>query len=220
MRLLCILIPTLWLAACVPTTARMDISPAQHRQTARELIAANNLQGAAKEMLQALKAEPNITDALLYADLLEALKDYKGARKTYKKSFRYPAEAAQKQELNYRLALLEATDFDNLKSAEKRVETLPADDSRRLDLQSFLLFKRGEYKQALAESQRALAGARNNEEKAWAYYHMAQIYYELRIEGDTFSSLFQAVNNGRGYSLVARITEYWEERRHQPFPKD
>ncbi len=160
------------------------------------------MQGAIEEMRQALKGNPNIEDTLLYADLFESQGDYKNARKAYKKAFKYPADAAQKLTLNYRLALLEAADFNDLKTAGKLGEVLPPADSRHFDLQSVLLLKQGEYQQALAESQRALAKAQNNEEKGWAYFHMAQIYYALRVERDTFRALFEATNNGRGYGLV------------------
>lgn len=220
MRLLCLLILTLCLPACAPTTARRDVTPAQHRQWAQELLSIHDRKGAIEELRQALDGNPNIGDALLYADLLESQGDYKGARKAYKQAFRYPADRAQSLTLNYRLALLEATDFDNLKAAAKLGEALPPVDSRHFDLQSLLLFKKGQYQQALTESQRALTMAQNNEEKGWAYFHMAQIYYELRIERDTFGSLFQAVNSARGYGLVARITDYWEARRHAPFPTE
>jgi len=222
MRLFCILIliPTLLLPACTPSTVRKDVSPAQHRQWANELISIHDITGAIGEMEQAVKGNPNIADALLYADLLESQGDYKVARKVYKKAYRYPTDDVQKQALNYRFALLEATDFDNLKTARKLAEALPPVDSRYFDLQAVLRFKQSEYKQALEEVQRALAKAKDNEERGWAYYHMAQIYYELRIEKDTFRSLFEATNNGRGHSLVARITNYWEAKRHIPFPTD
>lgn len=218
MRLLCVLILILLLPACATTTAQIN-SAAQHRQKAQESLSSNDKQGAIAELGLALHDNPNIGDALLYADLLESQKDYIKARKIYKKAFRYPADAQQKATLNYRLALLEAGDFDNLKVARKLASALP-DGSRLLDLQSVMSFKQGDYRQALNESQSALTRARDNEEKGWAYFHMALIYYALRIEQDTFRALFEATNNGRGYALVARITEYWEAKRHETFPVD
>jgi tetratricopeptide (TPR) repeat protein len=220
MRLLCILILALYIPACAPSNTRSYGPPAQHRQWAQELLLIHDRKGAIVELQLSLKGNPNVADALLYADLLESQGDYKQARKAYKKAFKYPAEENQKQSLNYRLALLEATDLDNLNTASKLAKTLPPVDSRYFDLQSVLLLKQKVYKRALEESQRALTKAQNNEEKGWAYFHMAQIYYELRNEQETFRSLFEATNNGRGYSLVARITEYWESKRHDPFPKD
>lgn len=220
MRLLCVLILLIWLPACAPTTVRNDVSASQHRQWAKELLSIRDIDGAIEEMRQSLADNPNIKDAMLYADLLESRGEYKKARSTYKKATKYPADSTQKLALTYRLALLEVTDFNNLKTAIKLAATLPPVDSRHFDLKSVILFKQEQYKQALEESQRALARAENNEEKGWAYFHMAQIYYKLRLERDTFGSLFKAVNNGRGYSLVARITDYWEDRRHVPFPKD
>lgn len=220
MRLICLLVLPLLLAACAPSTVRKDVTPAQHRQRAQELLTIHDRKGAIDEMAQALSGNPNIEDALLYADLLESQKEYKRARKVYKKASQYQADAAQTLSLNYRLALLEAGDFDNVKAARQLIKTLPPVDSRRLDLQAVLLLKQGAYKSALKESQRALQRAQNSEEQGWAYYHMAQSYYELRSERDTFGSLFKAVNSARGYSLVSRITEYWEERRHFPFPED
>lgn len=219
MRLLCIFILSLLLPACATTAQRNAIS-AEHRQAAQKLVAKHDTKGAIEEFRLAMNGNPTIEDALLYADLLEARSDYKGALKIYKKAYKYSADVAQQQTLNYRLALLEATDFDNLKTAKELAGRLPPTDSRYFDLQSLLRFKEGEFKQALEESQRALSSAQNNEERGWAYYHMAQIYYELRIERDTFRSLFEATNNGRGHSLVARITDYWESKRHEPFPKN
>ncbi len=219
MRLLCILILSLWLSACATTAQRNAIST-QHRQAAQKLLASHNTIDAIEQMRLVMSGNPNIEDALLYADLLESRNDYKGALKIYKKAYKYSADEAPKQTLTYRLALLEATDFDNLKAAKKLAEHLLPLDSRYLDLQSLLLFKQGEFKQALEKSQHALSSAQNSEEKGWAYFHMSQIYYELRIERDTFRSLFEATNNGRGHSLVARITEYWESKRHEPFPKN
>ena len=220
MRLIYILALTLLLPACVSTTARKDVPPAQHRQWAQELLSIHDKKGAIDELKMALSGNPNIEDALLYGDLLESQKEYKRARKAYKNAYKYPADDAQKLTLNYRLALLEAGDFDNFRITRKLIETLPPVDSRRFDLQSVLFFKQGDYKSALESSQRALARAQDNEEQGWAHFHMAQIYYELRIERDTFGSLFKAVNTARGHSLVARITEYWEDRRHVPFPED
>ena len=113
MRLLYILILTLCIPACAPSAARKDVPPAQHRQWAQELLSIHDMKGAIEEMRLSLKGDPNIQDALLYADLLESQGDYKGARKTYKRAFRYPADETQKQTLSYRLALLEAVDFNN-----------------------------------------------------------------------------------------------------------
>ncbi len=219
MRLFCILILSLWLSACATTAQKNDIST-QHRQVAQKLLAGHDTIDATEQMRLVMSGNPNIEDALLYADLLESQNNYNGALKIYKKAYKYSADKAQKQALTYRLALLEATNFDNLKAAKKLAELLSPLDSRYLDLQSLLLFKQGEFKQALEMSQRALSTAQNSEEKGWAYFHMSQIYYELRLERDTFRSLFEATNNGRGHSLVARITDYWESKRHEPFPKD
>lgn len=220
MRLTGFVLLILILSACTPGSYQDRISPAQHRQWANELLTIRDFDGAIEEMRLALAGNPNIADALLYADLLEAKGNYKKARKAYKKAQRYPADKNQKQALAYRLGLLETTHFDNLDAGEKRLADLPPVDSRQFDLKSVLLLKKGQLKQALEESQRALAKAENNEQKGWAYFHMAQIYYELRVERDTFGSLFRAINNGRGYSLVAHITEYWDARRLVPFPED
>lgn len=220
MRLLGFLILTLSLFACTPAAKQDKISATQHRQWADELLSIRDFDGAIEEMRLALAGNPNIGDALLYADLLESKGHYKKARQAYKKARRYPADAQQTLTLNYRQAILELVFFDNTSVAKKLHASLPPVDSRQFDLKSVLLLKSGQLKQALEESQRALAKAKDNEEKGWAYFHMAQIYYELRIERDTFGSLFHAVNNGRGHSLVAQITDYWEERRHVPFPKD
>ncbi len=220
MRFFSILILLLTLTACVPQTQKSDVSPAQHRQWAAELLTIRDFVGATEEMRLALAGNPNIDDALLYADLLEKNGDYKLARAVYETAAKYPADSAQRNTLNYRWAVLEITRFDNLKTATKLADTLPPVDSRFFDLKSLFLMKRGAYKEALEESQRAVARATNNEEKGWAYFHMAQIYYELRVERDTFGSLFNAVNNARGHSLVEQITVYWEERRHVPFPQD
>jgi tetratricopeptide (TPR) repeat protein len=220
MRLFCSLTMILFLSACAPTSSRKDVTPAQHRQWVNELLSIRDMPGAIEEMRQAMAGNPNIEDALLYADLFESQGDFKNARKVYRKAFSYPADDAQKQALIYRLAILEATDFDNSSTAGKLAKDLPPVDSRYFDIQSLLLFKQGDYKMALEESQRALSKAKNNEEKGWAYFHMAQIYYELRMKRETFRSLFEATNNGRGYGLVDRITDFWEAKRHEPFPEE
>lgn len=219
MRPLFLLVLALWLSACTMTNGKPAASPLQHRQWAQELIQIRDFKGAIGEMKQAMAGNPNIDDALLYADLLESQKQYKEARRVYRKAFKYPADTAKQQTLNYRLAVLEATDFDDVNSAERLGESLPPVDSRYFDIRSLLQLKKGDYKQALIESQRALKEAQNIEQKGWAYFHMAQIYYALRRERDTFGALFKAINNGRGYALVARITDYWEAKRHEPFPK-
>jgi len=218
MRLFCILI--LLFSACAPVNTDPDVTPAQHRQWATELLSIHDISGAILEMKQSMAGNPNINDALLYADLFESQGDYKAARSVYKKAFKYPADDLQKQALSYRFALLEASEFDHFSAAEKLIQSLPPIDSRLFDLKSVILLKQGQFKQALEESQRALSQAANNEEKGWVYFHMAQIYFELRVERDTFRSLFLAVNNGRGHGLVSRITNYWEDLRHSPFPKD
>jgi tetratricopeptide (TPR) repeat protein len=220
MRLFCIIILLLCLPACAPTTAQKDVDPAQQRQLAQELLSKRDMKGATEAMRLVLDSNPNIADALLYADLAESLGDYKSARRAYQRASDYAADEAQKQTLSYRLALLEAADFNNLKAATRLAGQLPADDSRYLDLQSALLYKQGLFDQALDESKRALLKAKTKEEKGWAYFHMSLIYYELRVERDTFRALFEATNNGRGHSLVSRITEFWESKRHEPFPKD
>ncbi len=218
MRLLCTLSLLLWLSACAPAPDTSGLSAEQHRQQAQKLLEVRDFPAAIEELRLALVGNPNIEDALLYADLLESTGAFKKARRSYKKAARYPASEAQKRTLIYRRALLEATKFDNLKTAGKLAKSLPASDSRFFDLESIQYFKQGQYKQALQKSQQALVKAQNNEEKGWAYFHMAQIYYELRIKRDTFRALFQAINNGRGYHLVTGITDYWEARRHIPFP--
>jgi tetratricopeptide (TPR) repeat protein len=218
MRLFCILI--LLLTACTPGPKSNEISPAQHRQWAVELLAIHDYPGALKELRLTLAGNPNIDDALLYADLLEAQGEAETALRVYKKAVGYPADEPQKQALSYRLALLQATQLENLKAAENLLSGLPPVDSRFFDLKSVLLLRQGQLKAALAESQRALSQATNNEEKGWAYFHLAQIYFELRNERETFGALFNAVNNGRGYSLVAQITDYWENLRRIPFPKN
>ncbi|WP_020675581.1 hypothetical protein [Geopsychrobacter electrodiphilus] len=218
MRLFCILI--LLLPACAPATNSTTITPAQHRLRATAMISVQDIPGALKEMQQAITGNPNVDDALLYGDLLESTGKYKEARRVYKKAFTYPSDNSQKQTLSYHLALLEAVNFDNLKTAENLAQTLPTADSRLFDLKSVILLKQGQFKPALNESQRALSQAKNNEEKGWANFHMAQIYFKLRLERETFRALFEAVNYGRGHSLVARITNYWEDRRNAPFPKN
>ncbi|MCF6178662.1 MAG: hypothetical protein L3J63_04625 [Geopsychrobacter sp.] len=219
MRLFSLMILLFWLSACAPAI-NTDVTPVQHRQWVNELLSINDIPGALNEMRQALAGNPNIDDALLYADLLESQDKFKQARKAYKKALKYPADSQQKRSLYYRLALLEAADFNNLNKAEKLSLRLPPVDSRLFDLKSIIYFKKGEYKKALIESHKALAKATNNEEKGWTYFHMAQIYYELRIERETFGSLFNSINNGRSHSLVKRVTQYWEARRHIPFPKN
>jgi tetratricopeptide (TPR) repeat protein len=219
MRLLGLLILIFTLSACAPATQQSKGTPAQHRQWATELLSINDLEGAIPELRLAVAGNPNLADALLLADVLEAEEQFKGARKVYKNAAGYPADSQQKVDLNYRLGLLEASFLDNLSSAEKLLAQLPSEDSRTQDLQAVVLLKQGQLQEALEACRRALTKATNNEEKGWAYYHMAQIYYELRVKSDTFGSLFQAVNHGRGYSLVAQITKYWEERRHISFPK-
>ena len=206
--------------ACTPVPSKNNASAAQHRQWASELLSIRDLKGATEEMRLALAGNPNIEDALLYADLLESQKRYKDARNVYRKAGSYPADNTQKEALAYRLAIVEATDLDNLREADKLREVLPPVDSRYFDLQALLLLKRGDFKEALEAGEKALVVAANNEQKGWAYYHLARIYYELRVERDTFGSLFKAINNTRGHGLMARITEYWESIRHSPFPTD
>lgn len=220
MRFFCVLALFLLSTSCTPTSLKDDVSPIQHRQWAKELLSINDLKGATEEMRLSLAGNPNIEDALLYADLLDTQGEFKKSRSVYKNAFKLPADSAQKNDLVHRLALLEVTEFDNIKAAAKLAESLPPVDTRLFDLRSVILFQQKQYKQALEESLRALAKAVSKEEKAWAYFHMAQIYYELRVERDTFASLFEAVNHGRGYGLVKRITDYWESIRHDPFPKD
>ncbi len=216
MRLVCTLILLLWLAACAPAPKPDGIPASQHRQQAQALLEAHKLPAAILEMQQVLASQPTFADTLLYADLLEATGAFKDARRAYKRAARYPTSADQKLTLTYRQALLEAVEFDNLGKAARMMRALPKTDSRFFDLKSILLFKRGQYKQALKESRQALTHARNNEQRGWAYFHIAQIYYELQEKRDTFSALFQAINNGRGHSLVRQITDYWEARRHNP----
>lgn len=219
MRLLGILILISTLFACAPASQQSSGTPAQHRQWANELLSIHDMEGAAEELRLALAGNPNATDALLYADVLESMERYKEARKVYRKASRYPADPQQKIALDYRLGLLEVSFLNNLSVGERLLAKLPPEGNQWHDLQTVLLLKKGQLQEALMESRRALAKAGNNEEKGWVYYHMAQVYYELRIKGETFGSLYQAVNHGRGYSLVAQITKYWEERRHVSFPK-
>jgi len=219
MRQLCLILVLLSLFACAPKGPQ--VSPQQHRQWAMELIKVRDFEQAIKELGLALEGQPDMADGLLYADLLEGQGDIAKARRALSKALKYPTtDSALADEVGYRLALLELSDFDSPGAARKLLEKLPPLDSRRYDLKAMLLFSEQKYKDALTEAQRGLTLAQNNEIKGWLHFHLAQIYYELRIERETFGSLFKAINNGRGHALVQRITKYWEDRRHEPFPTD
>lgn len=216
---LCIAFLLLSLFACAP--AGPQVPPQQHRQWAMELLKVRDFEQAIKELELSLEGQPDMADGLLYADLLEGQGRYPEARRALRKALKYPAtDSTLAYEVGYRLALLDLNNFDSRRQAQSQMKTLPPLDSRRYDLKAMLLFAEQRYKEALVEAQRGLSLAQNNEAKGWLYFHLAQIYYELRIERETFGSLFKAVNNGRGHALVNRITAYWEDRRHEPFPTD
>jgi tetratricopeptide (TPR) repeat protein len=186
-----------------------------------ELLKVRDFEQAIKELELALEGQPDMADGLLYADLLEGQGQYSAARRALRKAIKYPTtDTTLAYEVGYRLALLDLSNFDSRSQARSQIEILPPLDSRRYDLKAMLLFAEKRYKEALVEAQRGLSLAQNNEARGWLYFHLAQIYYELRNERETFGSLFNAVNNGRGHALVKRITDYWEDRRHEPFPVD
>ena len=216
---LCLMFLLLSLFACAPPGPQ--VSPQQHRQWALELLTVRDFQQAIKELELALEGQPDMADGLLYADLLEGQGQYPAARRALRKVLKYPStDTALAYEVGYRLALLDLSNFDNRRQAQSQIEILPPLDSRRYDLKAMLLFTEERYNEALVEAQRGLSLAQNNETRGWLYFHLAKIYYELRIERETFGSLFNAVNNGRGHALVKRITDYWEDLRHEPFPTD
>ncbi len=201
------------LVGCSATNRSASTSPEELRLKLAHSLDYKQYATAADQLKQLLEIEPTIKDSLLRGDLLNSISKYEAAQSCYQKALDIEGIEAEKQQLYYHLALLEAEEFNNLDQAELLAKKLQPESSIQNDLRALLALKRGDVDQTLHFTELAIKNAEDNEMRAWAYYHSAQAWIVKANPGKTSQNLFNAINYASGYNLVARISKLWEEIR-------
>jgi tetratricopeptide (TPR) repeat protein len=189
---------------------------------AEELVARKDYEQAVKLYSKAIAKQPqNGRYYLRRSELLEALSLFKAASDTYRDGLvKLAADAPERLEVIYRLALISAEHLDDIDTAETLLEQLPGATVPRLDLTGYLYYHGRLYEDALKRFNQALSVTKNADQKALILYHAALVYIALNDEKNAVTSLFHAINNATHLGLIRDISELWDKvNADQPLPR-
>ena len=219
----------LWLlVALVLLTGCAVLFPVDRRSAeevateAEEQVGRKDYEQAAALYGKAIAKQPqNGRYYLRRSELLESLSLFKAAQDNYRNGLtKVPADAPERQEVIYRLALISAEHLDDIDTAESLLDQLPGASVPRLDLTGYLYYHGRLYEDALKRFNQALSVTKNADQKALILYHAALVYTALNDEKNAVTSLFHAINNATHLGLIRDISELWEKVNvNQPLPR-
>ena len=219
----------LWLlVALVLLTGCAVLFPVDRRSAeevateAEEQVGRKDYEQAAALYGKAIAKQPqNGRYYLRRSELLESLSLFKAAQDNYRTGLtKVPADAPERQEVIYRLALISAEHLDDIDTAESLLDQLPGASVPRLDLTGYLYYHGRLYEDALKRFNQALSVTKNADQKALILYHAALVYTALNDEKNAVTSLFHAINNATHLGLIRDISELWEKVNvNQPLPR-
>jgi tetratricopeptide (TPR) repeat protein len=219
----------LWLlVALVLLTGCAVLFPVDRRSAeevateAEEQVGRKDYEQAAALYGKAIAKQPqNGRYYLRRSELLESLGLFKAAQDNYRNGLtNVPADAPERQEVIYRLALVSAEHLDDIDTAETLLDQLPGASVPRLDLTGYLYYHGRLYEDALKRFNQALSVTRNADQKALILYHAALVYTALNDEKNAVTSLFHAINNATHLGLIRDISELWDKANaNQPLPR-
>lgn len=207
-RLIVLLLVTI-LGGCVVIGPQPDGELGRRqRQHAEQLIKGHDYQAAAKELALATANLPDDNEtALRYGEVLEALDRQTEAAGVYRRALKNDGD--RKNQLRYRLALLQALQLNQLPEAVALQRQLPPETLQAGDLQAVILLQQGRTRQALILLADLAKKVRSEDQAAHIAYHAALAYRSLKDDNNTYSSLYQAINRAENLGLIQQIQRFW-----------
>lgn len=216
MKPLASLLFCLLFAGCVLKPQPDPAAAARHAAAGAKLVKKHLYAEAEKEYTQALALAPGRPAyALELGELREALEQYPGARRAYREGLDgATADEPLRQDLVWRLALLEALHLDDPAAARKLSGELAGSDFRALDLDGVLRLCRGDLGDALQRFDQARARAGTPELEAFPLYHASLAYWRQHNTKEAFSTLFLAINQATAPGLIKDIENHFKVINH------
>ncbi|PNU21520.1 hypothetical protein C2E25_01255 [Geothermobacter hydrogeniphilus] len=207
-RLIVLLLVTI-LGGCVVIGPQPDGELGRRqRQQAEQLIKGHDYQAAAKKLALATINLPNDNETFLrYGEVLEALGRQAEAAEVYHRALKNDGD--RKNQLRYRLALLQTLQLDQLPEAVALQRQLPPETFQAGDLQAVILLQQGRPRQALILLADLAKKVRAEDQAAHIAYHAALAYRSLKDDNNTYSSLYQAINRAENLGLIQQIQRFW-----------
>jgi len=173
-----------------------------------------NYASAIEKYAEAISYNPQ--NSVLYqqrAEVLEMLQQFAEAAKTYELALdRLPSDHLDREEIHYRLGLVQARDKANHRKANRNLEQV-TDASMHSDLEGFIALHAGNPDQALFLFSQALETASDFEHQARIYYHASLAHFAKKDNIESKNALFHAVNNARSLALKQHIRIFFDQIR-------